>query len=227
MLPCPSLSTLVADANYQFHAMAKKKTQKPNEYYELPEAISCTAEKLVLGMDPGSRNFGISLVGTKNRKVRVYANSVLMHPVNNLVDFVTARQLFMSEINAWMRLQMPHGLVAERFQTRGNGGPLIEMVSNMTGLIAGKYDNLPVKLTIASAWKNRFNRRWDCDLKEIYPTTKVQPHQLDATLIAIFGLESGLGVDLDYSVANIIKQVEATSLVSLKGQPKNVKPEIS
>jgi hypothetical protein len=207
--------------------MVKKKTQKPNEYYSLPEAIKCTADKLVLGMDPGSRNFGISLVGTKNGKVKVYANSVLMRPVNNLVDFIMSTDAFSEELASWLALHEPDGIVAERFQTRGNGGPLIEMVSSMVGVVRGTYPHIPMKLTIASAWKNRFNRRWGVDLKEIYPTTKVQPHQLDATLIAIFGLESGMDVELDYTIPNIISQVEATSLVSLKGQPKNVYPTVS
>lgn len=206
--------------------MAKKKPSKPNEYYELPGSLKCTAEKLVLGMDPGSRNFGISLVGTKNGKVRVYANSVLMRPVNNLVDFISSTDAFLEELAGWINLKRPNGIVAERFQTRGNGGPLIEQVSSMLGLVRGTYPDIPIKLTIASAWKNRFNRRWDVDLKEIYPTTTVQPHQLDATLIAIFGLESGMGVELDYSITNILRQVEATSLVALKGQRKNVNPNL-
>jgi hypothetical protein len=75
---------------------------------------------------------------------------------------------------------------------------------------------MPLKLTIASAWKNKVQKRFEVDLKEIYPTTGVQPHQLDAALIGIYGLEQGLGRDLDYDLRDVIAQVEATSLLLLK-----------
>jgi len=193
-----------------------KKPPKPNEVYELPTKIVVRDQVVILGMDPGSRNFGIALVGTSNGKIKVYANAVLMRPVNDLVSFGMSSDAFMKEIKAWIDLGNPKGVVAERFQTRGNGGPLIEQVSAMLGLIRGRYPKLPMKLTIASAWKNKFNRRFNMDLKEIYPTTRVQPHQLDATLIGIFGLEAGLGKELSFTIEDVIKQCEATSLVKLK-----------
>ena len=113
-------------------------------------------------------------------------------------------------------IYQPDGIIAERFQTRGNGGPLIEQVSSMLGLIRGRYPKIPIKLTVASAWKNKLNRRFECDLKEIYPTVAVQPHQLDATLIGVYGLESGLDTNIDYDLEDIISQVENTSLIGLR-----------
>jgi hypothetical protein len=194
----------------------KKKPQKPNAEYQLPQKVVCTATHLVLGLDPGSKNFGISIVGTKDGKVKVYANSVMMKPVNDLVSFGASSDAFAAELASWVNLYKPSGFTAERFQTRGISGPTIEMVSAMIGLIRGKYPNLPIKLTIASTWKNKVNRRFGVDLKEIYPTTRVQPHQLDATLIAIYGLECGLGTDLSYTLENVIEQCEATSLIPLR-----------
>jgi len=193
-----------------------KKARKPNKPYQLgdlPAVID--ADTLVLGCDPGSTNFGISLVGVSRGQVKVYANSVLMHPVNDLVNFVTSSDKFLLEISYWMRCK-PSGITGERFQTRGNGGPLIEQVSAMLGLLRGRYPKVPIKLTIASAWKNRFNRRHSCDLKEIYPTVGVQPHQLDATLIGVFGLETGLELTLDYNLEDLYTQVERTSLIGLR-----------
>ena len=107
-------------------------------------------------------------------------------------------------------------MIAERFQTRGNGGPLIEMVSCMLGLLAGTYPKLPIKFTIASAWKNKVQRRFNVDLKEVYKEIAVAPHQLDAALIAIYGLEAGTGIEIDYSLDEVIAQVEQTSLLDLK-----------
>ncbi len=196
--------------------MAKRKV-RVNKPYELSRLrqLHVDADKLVLGCDPGSANFGISLVGLKRNRVKIYANSVLMQPLNDLVDMGTARMAFLAEIHHWMRLN-PDGICAERFQTRGNSGPLIEYVSVMLGLLGGVYKTTPLKLTIASTWKNKFNKRFECDLKEIYPTTRVQPHQLDASLIGVYGLESGLGVNIDYSVDDIVSQTEQTSLIGLK-----------
>lgn len=197
--------------------MTKKKPRKPNATYDLPAGMHCSAEKLILGMDPGSRNFGISLVGSKGDKVKIYANSVLTLPVSDLVNFNAASTEFLKEIARWVSLEIPNGFVMERFQTRGSAaGPLIEYVGTMIGILRGRYPKIPMKLTIASTWKNKFNRRWGVDLKEIYPTTLVQPHQLDATLLAIFGLEVGTGKELNYSIENVIKQTEATSLIGLR-----------
>lgn len=196
--------------------MAKKKKHKPNATYELPKNPSWVADKFILGHDPGSRNYGLALVGLQGDSVKVFANTVLMTPVDNLVNFNAARENYLSEIASWVKLQKPNGMIAERFQTRGNGGPLIEMVSCMLGLLGGTYPKMPLKLTIASAWKNKVQKRFDVDLKEIYPTTGVQPHQLDAALIGIYGLEQGLGRDLDYDLRDMIAQVEATSLLPLK-----------
>lgn len=194
--------------------MARKTKPKKITEYELPR-LNIKAEKLVLAADPGSRNFGIALVGLERDKVKVYANSVLMRPVDNLVAFTDTSTLFLKEIQQWMAFG-PDGVVAERFQTRGNGGPLIEMVSSMLGLIRGRYPKTPIKLTIASAWKSRVQRRFGVDLREVYTEIAVQPHQLDAALIGVFGLEEGLATVLDYDLDDVIAQVEATSLIGTK-----------
>ena len=205
--------------------MKKKKNYKPKQIYVLPgspsDGVIFKVEKSVLGLDPGSRNFGISLVGlSKENKPIVFANSVLMNPVNDLVNFGKGSEKFLNEIKSWISMHPPSGIVGERFQTRGNMGPLIEQVSVMLGLIRGRYSKIPLKLTVASAWKNKIRRRFGVDLKDLYPKIAVQPHQLDATLIAIFGLESGLNKDLDYDLEDIVGQCESTSLIDLKNKRK-------
>jgi hypothetical protein len=195
--------------------MAKKKRRKVR-VYEIPQ-LKVSASTLILGCDPGSANFGIALVGLVKGKIKVYANAVLMAPVNDLITFNSKSSEFLEEIDQWMQFK-PSGLVAERFQTRGNGGPLIEQVSSMLGLLKGRYQSLPVKLTIASAWKNRVQKRFEIDLKDVYAASSVQPHQIDAALIAVYGLEEGLGTHLDYSVDDIVAQVEKTSLVGKRGE---------
>ena len=194
--------------------MAKRKPSKPNKEYVGPTQVGA-CDTLVLGMDPGSRNFGIALVGLSRNKIKVFATSVLTTPIDDLVDFESATTPFLKEMKRWTKFG-PDYMVAERFQTRGNGGPLIEKVSAMIGMLKGAYPKTFMKLTIASTWKNRFNRRHELDLKEVYPEVLVQPHQLDAALLGIYGLEECLGRTVDYDLENIFKQVESTSLIGLR-----------
>ena len=203
--------------------MAKKKKARKVRVYELPK-LNIKAEHLVLACDPGSANFGIALVGLNKGRVKIYANAVLMEPLNDLVEFNKKSTSFVQEFDTWMTYA-PGGIVAERFQTRGLSGPVIEQVSAMLGIMRGRY-KVPVKLTIASVWKNRVQRRFDIDLKEVYEASSVQPHQIDAALIGVFGLEEGLQRTLDYTVEDVVRQVEATSLIGHKGD-KHPKKERS
>lgn len=196
--------------------MAKKRKPRKINEYEVPD-LKIHEGKLILGADPGSKNFGIALVGLVKGRVKIYANSVLMYPIDDLKIFNQKSSEFLDEIDMWLKFN-PDGIVAERFQTRGNGGPLIEQVSSMLGLLKGAYFDTPIKLTIASAWKNRVQRRFGIDLKELYPEIGVQPHQLDAALIGVFGLEEGTGTTIDYTIENIVSQVEATSLIGLRNR---------
>lgn len=202
-------------------ARRKKKEQKPNTPYTLPKVLVGKPEKLMLAMDPGSRNFGIALVGLERGKPKCYLNSVMMRPVNDLVAFALTRKNFLTEVKGWMKYG-PNGIIAERFQTRGGSsmGPLIEQVSAMLGLIGGTYPDVPIKLTIASVWKNSMQRRFQNDLKEVYKRVRVQPHQLDASLIGIYGLEQGLGITIDFDFEDWIKQVESTSRIPLRRERK-------
>lgn len=197
----------------------KKRRIRPNAEYVLPEkgqAPKCS--KYVLGLDPGSRNFGIAAVGLRGDTPVVAASAVLTNPVNDLVSFNGCRTLFLAEIDRWVSTFEPVAIVAERFQMRGvSGGPLIEQVSAMLGLVAGRYPDIPVKLTIASAWKNKVQRRFEIDLREdVYPSSRAPAHQIDASLIGVFGLEAGIGTDLSYTPDNIVEQVESTSLTKIK-----------
>ena len=204
--------------------MAKRKKRElrlPPEY-TLPDSVELPKYR-VLAMDPGSRNFGIAAVGTDGRKPIVLANAQIRFPVNDLVKFADRREMFLEEIIPWFDRFKPRALVAERFQTRGGAsmGPLIEQVSVMLGIISMiTVPLLPIRLITASTWKNAFNRRHQCDLKEIYPTVHTEPHPFDASLIGVWALETGLKHTLDYSVKSIIRQVEQSSLVPLKVRRK-------
>lgn len=197
--------------------MAKKKVRKPNARYELPAKPSKKYKKCVLCLDPGSRNMGISCVGiTKKGKAVVLANSILMNPITSLVENLQGqKQAFTDELDQWMLLFRPNGIIIERFQSRGGMGPLIEIISLMLGIILQRYKR-PVKFITAATWKNAFHRRFDpLELDDMYKVCRTPPHQLDATFIGCYGLDFGLPDGLKYDPQEIMRQVEETSLLPL------------
>jgi hypothetical protein len=160
---------------------------------------------------------GIACVGVDGSKVDVIANSIMTHPISSLVDnFRTHRGIFIDEIKRWLDAYSPDAIIMERFQTRGNMGPLIELVSTMNAVVTMIEPDLPCKLITAATWKNAHNRRFTEQLDDMYPICLTAPHQLDATLIGVFGLEAGLRETLSYTPKNIIKQVQATSALPLR-----------
>jgi hypothetical protein len=80
-------------------------------------------------------------------------------------------------------------MVAERFQTRGNMGPLIEMVSMQLGTNATLcyQRGIQFRLVVASQWKNEINRI--IVLEDIYEYAKqfgLTPHECDSTGMALY-----------------------------------------
>lgn len=197
--------------------MAKKKQRKPNKEYEL-ERCSRKHDYRILACDPGIRNFGIACVGVKGDKVDVIANALLEKPITQFTaGYVEQRRAFSLELRRWFNLYEPDLVIAERFQTRGNGGPTIELVSAMNALLGVINAKLPVKYIPASQWKVAFNRRWgDDELKSMYVDCMTTPHPLDAALIGVYGLEYALRRELKYTPARIIEMVESTSRMELR-----------
>ncbi|BAG41664.1 RuvC_resolvase like protein [Ralstonia phage phiRSL1] len=195
--------------------MARKKSRKPNKTYTLPSKSGLKDDTIrVLSFDPGSRNFGISCVATKNGKVRVMANSIVTNPIFDLTRFEVQKKTFLAEIGQWVELYKPQALIAERFQTRGIGGPLIEIVTTMNALVSAHF-GLNTLLIVASQWKLAYQRRFDFALDDLYRQVLVPPHQLDASLIGVYGLEKGLRTQLDFEPADVGVQVENTSRLPL------------
>lgn len=196
--------------------MAKKKARKPNKEYEL-EPCKVDHNWRILTCDPGTRNFGIACVGVKGNKVDVIASAMLTHPITLLTNgHLAERKAYVTELRQWFDLYKPDAIIAERFQTRGNGGPTIELVSTMNALLMA-IKKKPFKYVVASQWKNAFNRRWGTDhLKGMYNDCLTTPHQLDAILIGVYGLEMALDRELKYTPSSIIEMAEATSCMELR-----------
>jgi hypothetical protein len=94
--------------------------------------------------------------------------------------------------------------IGERFQTRGNGGPLIEMVSMQLGVIytINHMKNIASRLVVASQWKNKVNSI--SNLEDIYAYAhqfNITPHECDSTGMALYQADA-LGVlPLEISIA--------------------------
>jgi hypothetical protein len=194
---------------------AKKKAVRKQIEYSLPERSGINESKArVFSMDPGSTNYGMAVVeATPEGRVRILANSLCMNPVYDLTQFNEQRKAYIAEIDQWVKLYEPNGLVAERFLSRGLQGSLGEYVSCMIGFTAQEYDHLSFLAPMAATWKVPLQKRFGFDLKELYKQCGTTPHQLDACFIGIYALEKGLGQKLDYDPVNIVIQAENTSLV--------------
>lgn len=168
-------------------------------------------KKIVLGLDPGSRNFGASLVEfcTENRKLTVLRSEVLTKPVHDLTNFVVEATNFRKEIHEWVTNpeMSVNGIVAERFQSRGLKGSTVECVSVMLGLIHASHDSLPFKVITAANWKTPLQKRFQLDLKEVYHEYRfdIPAHQIDAAFIAVYGVEQAFGA-VHYNPYQIIEQ---------------------
>lgn len=169
----------------------------------------------VISFDPGSVNMGVTcLEYTQDTGYKVLANAVLTNPIHDIKQFTHEKDLFLQEVNSWISLYKPNAIIAERFQSRGLRGTTIECVCIMLGLLASL--NLPILLVTASTWKNRYQRRFNVNLREIYKEIQVAPHQLDSCLIGCYGIEAGMRSTICFSIDDIIAQVTDTSLVPHK-----------
>ena len=104
----------------------------------------------LLSFDPGSRNMGVSLVcyNKKSKKIQVLANATLEFPIHDIKQIASQKENFLNEVNKWITIFKPHGIIAERFQSRGLKGNTVECVNIMLGLLLSL--NLPTTFITAS-----------------------------------------------------------------------------
>lgn len=155
----------------------------------------------ILSLDPGSVNFGLSILSVKHGKLKIEGSKTVIHLVKNMKDPLSQYLAFKKELKALGSFDM---VVAERFQARGNKGPTIECITLMLGALLELYPGKTVFLT-ASTWKNRVNRVFD--LKEYYEDLKaeqvaVRPisnrktvHELDSSLMGLYAYYREKGID--------------------------------
>lgn len=164
----------------------------------------------VLSLDPGAKNFAYSinkheLKGNKVVSV-VEKTGVLDNSIKEVkANLKTSTNLFLEEINVLRDSNNVSLVIAERFMSRGHTvGITGEVVGIMLGALIlntiTEYPNCKIKLISSSLWKNAFNRMRVFDdknnnwMKESYRLCAATPHEMDATLIGIWGAYDYFGI---------------------------------
>ena len=152
----------------------------------------------ILGADPGVANYGYCIlrIGVENsciRSLKVEQFGKLNTTLRSMVKAEFSQQMleYRLRIKELMQEFSTAAFIAERFQTRGNGGPTIELISAMLGATSVDVQDSggKVRLIIASQWKTAFKRNCG-DLQVVYDRAKeekISPHEVDAFLISVYG----------------------------------------
>lgn len=155
----------------------------------------------LLACDPGTANFGYAIVeaiieeGKAPSQFKVLQYGKINCTVRQLTGGMSDNlEMYVTTIKFLMKSYPDlNGAILERFQTRGIGGPTIELVSVMIGVLSTFFheESLPVKAIIASQWKQACTRS-GIILDEAYlkyrGLVKATPHEIDAIMIGLYGL---------------------------------------
>lgn len=137
----------------------------------------------ILGLDPGKLNFAYSVIDTDTFEP---SYGMLVHTVKDLTSKTDSQgRDFSHEIRGIIKRFKIDYIVAERYMNRGRTGTTNEVINIMLGLIIAQSPKIPKQLITAAQWKNSFNKI-DC-LNTVYGESRLVPHVIDATFIALYG----------------------------------------
>jgi hypothetical protein len=161
---------------------------------------------LIFSGDPGTKNFAASFTLVENNKVRLLATGMLQNTLGDLTGNVEEACLkFVAEIDAlYCKYGTPDITCFERFQSRGNGGTLIECVNMMLGILTYRNVGLNPKVITAATWKNRLNAELAMigqSLNDLYTDNNLASkhsnktmHELDASFIGLYRMYDWYGI---------------------------------
>lgn len=195
-------------------------------------------EQIIVGLDPGSVNFAYSIVHVepwiteKGSTLRVtpLKTGLLSNTVKSLKDIQKQMLAFLLEVDRIVSLSgySCSTICIEQFQSRGSKTKLLELVNLMIGGMINNYQHMEITIFSAASWKNCIKKKFDLDAE--YKTITCTAHELDATLIAVYGafrfhkLKPFNGYTQGYvkKVARMVENVSTTT--KRKRRPiKNVK----
>lgn len=171
--------------------------------------------KIIISADPGKENFSVAIQSIENGIPRIVHVEMLPFRITDLKQgtdstFLTQTDKFIEYINNILVKYKPEQCTMERYQVRfRTGGAVAEVVSIMIGVVTTlcRAHKIPVKLVVASEWKNHFNRKSPIDLNTVYKAIKkLPPHVIDSAFI---GLYYCLNNDSFYTEKNILEYCQS------------------
>lgn len=151
--------------------------------------------KIIISADPGKENFSVAIQIIEDNIPSVEYVKLLPFRITELKSnanppFLTQLDLFIKFFNNLLEKYNPVECTMERFQVRfRTGGAVAEVVNVMLGIcsVLCYNKNIPIKLIVASEWKNHFNRVSEISLEETYKLIKkLPPHIIDSAFIGLY-----------------------------------------
>lgn len=151
--------------------------------------------KIIISADPGKENFSVAIQVIEDNIPSVEYVKLLPFRITELKSnanppFLTQLDQFITFFNNLLNKYNPVECTMERFQVRfRTGGAVAEVVNVMLGIcsVLCYLKNIPIKLVIASEWKNHFNRVSEISLTETYKCIKkLPPHIIDSAFIGLY-----------------------------------------
>lgn len=187
--------------------------------------------QIIIGLDPGTKNYAYSIIKVtpwitskgSTLKITPLKTGLLSNTVTSLQDIQKALSAHLMEVG--MLFSDPtyicDGIVVEQYQSRGSRNKLLELVNLMLGGMITRYDYIPLSIFSASTWKRAIKKVFDLDGE--YKRITCTPHEMDATLIGIYGafkihkLKPYNGYSQAY-LSKVVRKIEKVSTTELRNR---------
>lgn len=153
------------------------------------------AKKIIVSADPGKENFSVAIQIIDNEIPSIEYVQLMPFRITELREnakppFLEQLKKFIDYFNKILETYNPVECTMERFQIRFRmNGSVAEVVNIMLGVccVLCHEKNIPMKLVIASEWKNHFNRVSEISLDDTYKCVKkLPPHIIDSAFIGLY-----------------------------------------
>lgn len=173
---------------------------------------------VVLGLDPGTVNFGWSLVDSDFNVLRC---GLVQNTIRSVKEAREQQKSFLAEMRGYAK--QAGSVVAERYQARSVGGrsavmgSLPEMVNLMLG---GLIVHRDVELVPAMIWKAQVKKVLDLD--RLYKVCRAPAHVLDASMLACWRHHKLLNTTFHPTLKQVKKVVDSIES-GFDGKLRNVR----
>ena len=151
--------------------------------------------KVIISADPGKENFSVAIQVIDNEIPAIEYVQLLPFRITELKEnanppFLEQLEKFIGFFNYILKTYYPVECTMERFQVRfRTGGAVAEVVNIMLGIccVLCHQQQIPMKLVVASEWKNHYNRVSEISLEDTYKCVKkLPPHIIDSAFIGLY-----------------------------------------